>query len=114
MTARLSMSYEPDDDNGGGMFARTSGKRLAILFGLVFFGAFMLIQMVQGFPLRDVLIREKITEERAIAIKQDGICVIDTPDHPREIKDCPYNVGDRVIITYSKNSAAIDSHRLAG
>ncbi|MEO9364077.1 MAG: hypothetical protein ABI348_09270 [Nitrososphaera sp.] len=105
------MGYEPDDD--GGMFAKTSGKKLAILFGLVFFGAFMLIQVVQGFPLRDVLIREKVTEERAIAIKQDGVCVIDTPDHPREIKDCPYNVGDRVIVTYSKNSAAIESHRLA-
>ena len=29
------MSYEPDD---GGMFAKMSGKRLAILFGLAFFG----------------------------------------------------------------------------
>ncbi|AIF84020.1 hypothetical protein NTE_01962 [Candidatus Nitrososphaera evergladensis SR1] len=107
------MSYEPDD-GGGGMFARTSGKRLAILFGLAFFGAFMLIQVVQGFPLRDILIREKITEERAIAIKQGDLCVIDTPDHPREIKNCPYNVGDRVIVTYSKNNAAIEAHRLAG
>ncbi|AIC14789.1 hypothetical protein [Nitrososphaera viennensis] len=106
------MSYEPDD-GGGGMFAKTSGKRLAILFGLVFFGAFMLIQVVQGFPLRDILIRETITEERTIAIKQGNLCVIDTPDHPRNIDNCPYKVGDRVIITYTKNNAAIESHRLA-
>ncbi|HVX01818.1 MAG TPA: hypothetical protein VHA09_01565 [Nitrososphaera sp.] len=106
------MSYGPDDD--GGMFARTSGKRLAILFGLVFFGAIMVIQMVQGFPLRDLLIRQTITEERPIAIKQGDICVVDTPDHPRDIEPCPYNLGDRVIITYSKNNAGIDSHHLAG
>ena len=103
------MSYEPDD---GGMFARTSGKKLAILFGLVFFGGIVLIQVVQGFPIRDILVREHVTEERTIAIKQAGVCVVDTPDHPREIKDCPYNEGDRVVITYIKNNAAIESHRL--
>jgi hypothetical protein len=104
------MSYGPDD---GGMFARTSGKRLAILFGLAFFGAFVLIQMVQGFPLRDILIKEKVTEERTISLKQGNVCVVDTPDHPRSIDNCPYNVGDRVIITYIKNNAGIESHRLA-
>ncbi len=104
------MSYEPDD---GGMFAKTSGKKLAILFGLVFFGAFVLLQVIQGFPIRDILIREKVTEERTIAIKQGNLCVVDTPDHPRNIENCPYNVGDKVIITYTKNSAAIDSHKLA-
>ena len=38
------MGYESDSSE----FARISTKKLAILFGLAFFGAFMLIQMVQG------------------------------------------------------------------
>lgn len=95
------------------MFARTSGKRLAILFGLIFFGAIMVIQMVQGFPIRDLLIKQTITEERPILIRQGDVCVVDTPDHPRDIDPCTYHVGDQVIITYSKNNAEIESHHLA-
>jgi hypothetical protein len=38
------MDYESDSSE----FARISTKKLAILFGLAFFGAFMLIQMTQG------------------------------------------------------------------
>ncbi len=36
------MGYESDSSE----FARIPAKKLAILFGLAFFGAFMLIQMV--------------------------------------------------------------------
>jgi hypothetical protein len=39
-------------------FGRMSTKKLAILFGLAFFGAFMVIQMVQGFPLGDLLFKQ--------------------------------------------------------
>jgi hypothetical protein len=32
---------------------------------------------------------------------------------PREIHDCPYNIGDRIIISYGKGRAEIDTHKLA-
>jgi hypothetical protein len=96
-------------------FAKISTKKLAILFGLAFFGAFMLIQMTQGFPLKDIIFRQQVTEEVQVKIKQASICVVEPSDEqPREIKDCPYDVGDKLIITYSKNGAGIDSYRLAG
>jgi len=94
-------------------FERMSTKKLAIMFGLAFFGAFMLIQMVQGFPLKDIIFRQQITEEVKVTIKQAGVCIVEPSDNePREIHDCPYNVGDTLIITYTKNGAGIDSHRL--
>ena len=55
----MAMGYEPDD---GGMFAKTSGKRLAILFGLALFGALMLIQMMFGFPLKSLFFNESATK----------------------------------------------------
>lgn len=103
------MSYEPDD---GGMFAKTSGKRLAILFGLVFFGAFMVIQMIQGFPIVELFVKETVTEEFEVA-KFGDVCVVETPDHPREIEDCPYSDGDVIVVTYNVERAGIESHRLA-
>ena len=96
-------------------FAKISTKKLAILFALAFFGAFMLIQMTQGFPLKDIFFRQQVTEEVQVKIKQAQLCIVEPSDEqPREIKDCPYNVGDKLIITYSKNGAGIDSYRLAG
>ena len=44
------MGYESDSELG-----RMSTKKLAILFGLAFLGAFMLIQVIQGFPLAEIL-----------------------------------------------------------
>lgn len=104
------MSYGPDDE--GGMFARTSGKKMAILFGLAFFGAFMVIQMVQGFPIVDLFVKETVTEEYEVT-KDDGRCIIETPDHTRYIDNCPYEDGDVVQVTYSVERAGIESHRLA-
>jgi hypothetical protein len=96
-------------------FAKISTKKLAILFGLAFFGAFMLIQMTQGFPLKDILFRQQFTEEVQVKIKQAGICIVEPSDEqPREIKNCSYNVGDKLIVTYSKNGAGVDSYRPVG
>lgn len=106
------MGYEPESD--GGSIAKMSGKKLAVLFGLIFFGAFMAIQMITGFPIKDLFIKESVTEEVLVSVKQaDGTCVVDATDHLREIEGCPYQEGDRVMITYNKNNAGIESHRLA-
>jgi hypothetical protein len=103
------MGYDSDSSE----FARTSTKRLAILFGLAFFGAFMLIQMLQGFPLAEILFRQTVTEEVNVSIKQEDVCVIDPPDsQPKSIQECPYNVDDPLIVTYYEGSTNVESHRL--
>jgi len=103
------MAYESDSSE----FARISTKKLAILFGLAFFGAFMLIQMIQGFPLGEILFRQTVTEEVNVLIKQGDICVIETPDgQPKSIQGCPYNLDDPLIVTYYEGSTSVESHRL--
>lgn len=104
------MSYGPDS----GMFDRMSGRTLAILFGMAFFGAFMVIQMVQGFPITGLFFKETVEEETIIKLKQDRVCSIELSDqHPRQMRDCPYNVGDHVLVTYNKNNFQIEKHSLA-
>lgn len=105
------MGYEPESD--GGSFARMSGKKLAALFGLAIFGGFMGIQVITGFPIKDLFIKESVTEEVPIEFKQGSTCIVSASDHSREIEDCPYDVGDNVIITYNRNNAGILSHSLA-
>ena len=58
--APCAMGFESDSSE----FERISTKKLAILFGLAFLGAFMVIQMVQGFPLADLLFRQTIMKGR--------------------------------------------------
>jgi hypothetical protein len=90
-----------------------STKKLAILFGLAFFGAFMVIQMIQGFPLVELFTRQIVTQEVTVLLKQGDVCVVEPPDRrPREIHNCQYDVGDTLIVTYYESSTTIESHRL--
>lgn len=104
------MGYASDSSE----FERMSTKKLAILFGLAFFGAFMVIQMIQGFPLAELFTRQVVTEEVAVLTKNvEGICVIETPDgRPKEIQGCPYNEGDTLVVTYYEGATKVESHRL--
>jgi hypothetical protein len=88
-----------------------STKRLAILFGLAFFGAFMVIQMIQGFPLGDLLFRQTTTEEVIVVIKEGGVCVVEPSDRqPKRILDCPYNLGESILVSYYEGSTQVESH----
>jgi hypothetical protein len=103
------MGYDSDSSE----LARISTKKLAILFGLAFFGAFMLIQMIQGFPLAEILFRHTVTEEVNVSIKQGDVCVIEPLDgQPKSIQGCPYNVNDPLTVTYYNGSTNVESHRL--
>jgi hypothetical protein len=103
------MGYESDSSE----FARISTKKLAILFGLAFLGAFMLIQMVQGFPLAELLLRQTVTEEVKVSIKQEDVCVVEPADgQPKSIQQCPYNLGDTIVVTYYEGSTKVESHSL--
>ncbi len=102
------MSLGSDDSSE---FGKMSTKKLAILFGLVFFGAFMVIQMVQGFPLGELLFRQTTTEEVSVLIKVDDVCVVEPSDsQPKQILDCPYELGDNLVITYYNRSTNVESH----
>jgi hypothetical protein len=105
------MGYESDSSE----FERISTKKLAILFGLAFLGAFMVIQMIQGFPLAQLLFRQTVTEEVRVSIKQGDICVVEPADsQPKSIEGCTYNVGDILIVTYYEGSTTTESHSLKG
>jgi hypothetical protein len=94
-------------------FERMSTKRLAILFGLAFFGAFMVIQMIQGFPLAQLFTRQTVTEEVEVSIKNGNVCVVEPADgQPKDIQDCTYNKDDTLIVTYYEGSTNLESHRL--
>lgn len=88
-----------------------SGKKLAILFGLVFFAAFIFLQVIFGFPLRD-LFKPEVIEEVPVLLKDDsGTCVVETKDHSRTIPNCPYTVGQQLIVTYRQDAASLSSHK---
>ena len=103
------MGYVPDSSE----FERMSTKKLAILFGLAFFGAFMVIQMIQGFPLFQLFTRQTVTGEVPVKIKQGDVCVVETPDdQPKRIENCPYNEGDVLVVTYYPGATSVESYRL--
>lgn len=102
------MSLGSDDSSELG---KVSTKKLAILFGLAFFGAFMVIQMTQGFPLGELLFRQAVTEDVVVSLKQEEICIVEPRDsQPKEIRDCLYEVGDRLVVTYYEGSTTLESH----
>ena len=103
------MGYTSDSSE----FERISTRKPAILFGLAFIGAFMLIQMIQGFPLIALFMRQTVTEEVPVSIKQSDVCVVEPSDRqPKEIRQCPYSVGDMLIVTYYNGTTKLESHRL--
>ena len=106
------MGYQSDSSE----FEKMSTKKLAILFGLAFFGAFMviqMIQMIQGFPLAQLFTRKTVTQDVLVSLKQGDVCVVEPPDsQPKEIRQCLYNVGDVLVVTYYEGSTKLESHRL--
>ena len=106
------MSYEPDADINTSLFASMSGKKLVFLMVIIIIGGFFGIQAMFGFPIKD-LIRSDITEQSKIIIKSAGTCVVVGSDqHPRGISNCPYKVGDTLVITYKQGTASIEKYRL--
>ncbi len=102
------MGYPSDSSE----FERMSTKKLAILFGLAFFGALMGIQMLQGFPLARLFTRQTVTEEVPVSIKIGNACVVVPADgQPKEIQQCTYNEGDVLVVTYYEGNTKLESHR---
>jgi hypothetical protein len=75
-------------------------------------GVFFGIQAIFGFPIKD-LIRSDVTDQSKIVIKSAGTCVVVGSDqHPRGISNCPYKIGDTLVITYKQGMASIEKYRL--
>ncbi|MGI0045421.1 MAG: hypothetical protein ACRD47_17110 [Nitrososphaeraceae archaeon] len=74
-------------------------------------GGVLLVFALSGFQVTK-LFSPGITEEVVISVKQGGSCIVEASDSiPREISNCPYEVGERIIITYKAQQPSIESHR---
>lgn len=98
------------DDEYSPIHNRISDKKLAALFGLSVFGAFIFIQALYGFPLKD-FIRKEITEEIKVIVKNaEGTCMVETSDRPRSIPSCEHNVGEVLVVAYKEGTQPIENH----
>jgi len=109
------MGYDDgyDSDSNTSVFQRISSKELAIIVIITIIGGFFGVQAMFGFPINDIF-RKEITEETKIILKdKQGTCVIEASDQrPRAIPNCPYNIGDTLIVTYKQGTASIEKYHI--
>jgi hypothetical protein len=107
------MGYDSgfDSDSDTSIFSRMSGKELGIIIIIAIIGGFFAVQAMFGFPIKD-LIRKEITEEAKVILKgQEGTCVVEGSDQqPRGIPNCPYKIGDTLIVTFKQGTAPIEKY----
>ena len=54
-----------------------------------------------------------ITEEAEVTIKQDENYVVEASyEVPRTIANCPYNVNDTIMITYTLKQPGVENHEI--
>ncbi len=108
-------SIGSDDDSSSSIIARISGVKLAILAALIMVGGFLAVQIMFGFPIKD-LVRKEITGRAIVMIKDNetSSCIVESSiDHePRTIHNCPYNKGDILLITYKQGNVPIEKYTL--
>jgi hypothetical protein len=110
------VGYEFDSDSdSSSIFSKISGKKMAALAILIIIGAIFGVQALSGFPLKD-LIRKEITDEARVVIKNNhGTCIVEASDRqPRSIPNCPYKVGDTLVVTFKEGTEPIDKYHLKG
>lgn len=101
---------EPDTNTGS--FSGMSGKKMALLVVIIIIGGFFGVQAIFGFPIMD-LIRGDVTDQEKVVTKSEGTCVVIGSDqHPRGIPNCPYKVGDTLIITHKQGMADVEKYQL--
>jgi hypothetical protein len=109
----MGYDFDSESDTGSSLFSRMSGKKMAALAMLVIIGAVFGVQVLFGFPLKD-LFRREVTDNARVVIKDDqGTCIVESSDHePRSIVKCPYKVGDVITITYKEGTVPIEKYHL--
>jgi hypothetical protein len=112
---KLHMGYDSgfDSDSDTSIFSRMSGKELGIIVIIIAIGGFFAVQAMFGFPIKDI-IRKEVTEEAKVVLKNDqGTCVVEEPDRePRGIPNCPYKIGDTLVVTFKQGTAPIEKHHI--
>ena len=104
--------FDPERDSS--IFSRMSGKEFGIMVVIALIGGFFAVQAIFGFPIKDIIIRKEITEEAKIVLKDNqGTCIVEASDQePRTISNCPYNIGDKLIITFKQGTVPIQKYHL--
>jgi hypothetical protein len=111
------MGYSDDefdsDPSSSSMFSKMSGRKLAAVAILIVIGAIFGVQALFGFPLKD-LIRKEVTSEAKVVVKDDHeTCIVEASDRePRSIPNCPYKVGDTLVVTFKERTAPIEKYHL--
>ena len=100
----MDYQYNTDEEN------YLSTKKLFVILGLSVFGVFIVLAFFV-FPINN-LIRETVSEQAIIISKSENICVVETMDHPRQIDNCVYAVGDLVYVTFDAGTQRIKEHKL--
>src|ERR671932_415696 len=112
------MGYDSgfDSDSDSSIFTRMSGKELGIIAILAIIGGFLAVQAMFGFPIKDIIIRKEITEEAKVVLKDNqDTCIVEGSDQePRTIPNCPYKIGDTLIITFNQGTVPIEKHHIEG
>jgi len=110
------MGYDSgsDSDPNSSIFSRMSGKELGIIVVGALIGGFFAVQAMFGFPIKDVIIRKEITGEARVVLKDNqGTCIVEGSDQePRTIPNCPYKIGDKLIITFKQGTVPIEKYRI--
>ena len=103
-----------DSDPNSSIFSRLSGKELGIIVVGALIGGFFAVQAMFGFPIKDVIIRKEITGEARVVLKDNqGTCIVEGSDQePRTIPNCPYKIGDKLIITFKQGTLPIEKYRI--
>jgi hypothetical protein len=107
------MSYD-ESDSDSSIFSKMSGKKLAALAIVIIIGGIFGVQALFGFPLKD-LIRKEVTSDAKVVIKDNDhrTCIVEASDrHPRSIANCPYRVGDSLVVTFKEGTAPIEKYHL--
>jgi hypothetical protein len=104
--------FDSDSDTSS-IFSRMSGKELGIIVIIAAIGGFFAVQAMFGFPIKDI-IRKEVTEEAKVVLKNDqGTCVVEGADRePRGIPNCPYKIGDTLVVTFKQGTAPIEKHHI--
>ena len=84
-----------------------SPKLLAIIFII---GGILIVFAISGFQIV-TLFSPSITEQVTVTLRQNNICIVEASDSiPRQIYDCPYEIGQTVMISFKPEQPSIESH----
>jgi hypothetical protein len=104
--------FDPGSDSS--IFSRMSSKEFGIIVVIALIGGFFAVQAIFGFPIKDIIIRKEITDEARVVLKDNqGTCIVEASDQePRTISTCPYNTGDKLIITFKQGTVPIQKYHI--